>query len=210
MPPFAWSSMFNTFNNRMRRRSVASIIKFDLTLTLVNPSPSSAWQEGIELSYAFALLDANEIDTILAPIRHGFRQNFNREGSAGGKWKELADWTVSERAALSQQGSFIGGLVPAFGPEHPILQRTGEYMMSWVDSGHPAHGREDTAMGQVGRQVLEGSEDRRAEELSLGASRAGGGHLPARPVNLVDEIFETAMKARIDAILTKYIQTVHP
>lgn len=79
--------------------------------------------------------------------------------------------------------------------------------MSWVDSGHPLHGREDKPLGSVGREIWEGSEDDRAQDLSVGVPEQ---NLPERPVHLVDETFEEGMKARIDVLLARYIQTVHP
>lgn len=47
------------------------------------------------------------------------RTNFDTEGSFVGGWKELASGTVKERKRLG------------FGPEHPILHRTGRYKRSF-------------------------------------------------------------------------------
>jgi len=206
---FTWGSTFRRFNQTIVRKQVAAIVRFKPALVLVNPPESSAWQEPIELSYALAFLSSDQVDTIMAPIRSGFAWNFITEGSAEGPWDDLADATVEEREQWMELGPEWGiEFVPGFSGTNPILQRTGEYKMSWVDSGHPKHGREDRPLGMVGREILEGSADEpRAYELSVGLPAQ---NLPARPVAPVDEQFETAMKARIDALLTKYVQRVHP
>lgn len=206
---FTWGSAFKQFNRVIVRKQVASIVRFKPTLVLVSPPESSSWQEPIELAYALAFLSSQQVDDIMAPIRHGFAWNFIQEGSAEGPWDDLADSTVEEREQWLEMGSGWGfELVPGFSGTNPILQRTGEYKMSWVDSGHPEHGREDKSLGMAGREIWEGSADEpRAHDLSMGVKAQ---NLPARPVAPVEEQFETAMKARIDALLTKYIQTVRP
>ena len=209
---FNWSSLFRQFNTKVHRKNIASIIKLDIMIELVSPAPNAAWQEPIELAYAFMFLGSEEIDNIMGPIRQGFLANFRSEGDQVGGWKQLADWTMEERAQLLREvehytGGTSAGLVPGFSAAYPILQRTGEYMRSWVNSDHPDHGREISSLGNAGRLILEGSDDPRAEELSTGNPAR---NLEARPVAPVGAMYETAMKARIDAMLTKYIQNVKP
>lgn len=194
---------------KVGRKATRWDIKVPIRFDLVMPTPDRAWQEGIQLAYAFALMESSTIDYIMQPILAGFKMNFATEGASGpGAWKRLAEWTQSERLQLMGQESFMGSLVPGFSPTHPILQRTGEYMRSWIEKGHPLHGREDEPHGMVGRVIMEGSEDRRAEELSLGLP--GPYALPARPVAIVAGLYETSMAAKVDAALARYAMTVQP
>lgn len=64
-------------------------------------------------------------------VRDGFEFNFAVEGVPSGPWAALAPQTVRERKEMLDESS--AGLVPGFSPEHPILQRTGKYMLSWTD-----------------------------------------------------------------------------
>lgn len=208
MATFSWDQIFRRFSDVVHRRQIATIAKFELVLELVSPAPDSAWQEPMELALAFSFMSTDDVATIMAPILHGFSMNFLREGSAEGSWPELKDLTQNERHALMTQGDMFGGtLVPGFTPAHPILQRTGDYRRSWVDPGHAKHVREDLGSGTASREIWEGSDHPYAEELSMGVP---GRNLEPRPVHLVDQTFEEGMRARIDAMLTKYIQRVHP
>jgi hypothetical protein len=177
------------------------------------PSQDRAWLEGVQLSYVFALMSRERLDYITGPIREGFRANFLQEGSSGGGWRRLASRTVYEREELMHSEGFLGlgqgGLVAGFSPQHPILQRSGQYMASWVNLGHHDHGRSDVSFGNVSRLIAEGSDDYRAEALSMG-DIVSGGTLPPRPVHHIGGLYEESIRAKIDAMLSLYIQTVHP
>lgn len=112
---------------------------------------------------------ANPTDQDLAPvaqvIRDGFARNFDEERSAAGHWAALAPRTVIERRRLG------------FGPEHPILVRTGEYAATWLDPDHPDHVGEIWRTGRGFLRISEGSMDERAEYLEEGTAI-----MPARPV----------------------------
>lgn len=207
--PVTSSSFKQTRARTTIRRSVRSFGRVKISLKLVMPSPSDAWQEGIALSLAFNFLERDKLDYITGPILEGFAANFRTEGSSAGGWQRLALRTVWERTELLHSEGFAGqgrgNLVPGFTAEHPILQRTGDYMRSWTQRSHPDHGHEMQRYGQASMTIKEGSDDYRAEALSLGEGR-----LPARPVHYIDGLYETSIGAKIGAMLTKYVQTVHP
>ena len=111
------------------RVNVHTVCRLTPTFRLVMPNPADAWQEGIQLAYAFALMSTDRLNYVTAPILEGFRANFRSEGSAAGGWHPLAGRTVFEREELLHQQGFAGAgsgsLVPGFTSRHPILQRTG-------------------------------------------------------------------------------------
>ena len=207
--PAVSSSFRQTGARTTISRRVRSIGRLGVTLKLVMPQPSDAWQEGMALAFAFAFLEKDKLDYITGPILEGFAANFRTEGSSAGGWQRLALRTIWERTELLHSEGFAGqgrgNLVPGFTAEHPILQRTGDYMRSWTQRSHPKHGHEFERYGQASVIVKEGSDDYRAEDLSLGEGR-----LPARPVHFIDGLYEASIGAKIEAMLTKYVETVHP
>lgn len=213
---YSWSTMFRQFNTKVHSRNFAAHMPLRVMLDLVTPPPGGAWQEGIQLALVFNFMGRDDVSQIMNPIVQGFLQNFRREGSAAGQWKELADWTQEERLQMLREADYYAGqmgmsgrsgFVPGFSATYPILQRTGEYKQTWVDTSDPEHGRDDMADGAASRIIMEGSEHRHAEELSVGNPTK---RLEGRPVHFVDDMYSQAMKARIDMVLTKYVQTVHP
>lgn len=195
--------------------SIRSYCRVKTRLVLVMPQADRSWREGIKLANAFRRLPDEKIRYITEPIREGFAANFRSEGSAAGGWRHLAARTVYEREELLHSEGFAGAgrgsLVPGFTPTHPILQRTGDYMRSWTQAGHPSHGRDKSDFGQASVSIMEGSEDYRAEDLSLGTGGGEeGGRLPPRPVHFLSGLYEVSIGAKLEAALTQYVQTVHP
>lgn len=62
---------------------------------------------------------------VVPELRGTFKKQFDQEGAYlnGSEWKSLADSTVKQRIALG------------FGGRHPILQRTGTLMRSFIGKG---------------------------------------------------------------------------
>jgi len=96
-------------------------------------------------------------------ILDGFAENFDSESAGGVKWAALAESTILDRLS---QGYGAG----------PILQRSGDYMSSWLDTGNAEHVHEIEQLAG-GWQLNEGSQHPLA-----GIHEEGGDIIPARPV----------------------------
>jgi hypothetical protein len=110
----------------------------DLIFELVKPANKSLiGREAIQMvSWADMLARSAGVRRRFEDVvRDGFAYNFDVEGVPSGQWRQLAEMTVEERRVLMEDEP--GGLVPGFGPEHPILQRTGRYRASWTDADDP-------------------------------------------------------------------------
>jgi hypothetical protein len=117
-----------------------------------------------------ALDEAGEV------LLRGVRDAFD-EGDRG-FWQPLADFTVNERSRLG------------FGPAHPILIRTGEYLASFhVD---------DTEANAVAIA----SDDPRFQTLNFGGVTEDGRPVPPRPV-VISEAF---VNAAVDALIAELLK----
>lgn len=116
-------------------------------------------------------------------IENGFAESFANEGSAAGRWPQLAPRTVEDRIRRGYSGS------------HPILVRTGSYRLSWVgdDNGSvPTHIREAASDGS-GWHLEVGSSDYR-----VGWHEHGTPHMPARQVAPASEMFKRQLGDYLD------------
>lgn len=136
-----------------------------------------------EILYAVVNPPRWGIDQIDAAVRAGIGENFRGEQSADGPWALLADGTQRQRRALG------------YGPDHPILVRTGDYRASFVSAGSDAHSVHFERHGG-GWRVSVGSNDERVPWLE-GGTRT----IPARPATLLDGRAEDRIGRAIDAIL---------
>lgn len=105
-----------------------------------------------------------EIRKVSDAVRQGFAESFAREGSAVGRWAQLADSTVLERVKAGYAGA------------HPILVREGSLRASYVDRDAEGHVSEFGATA-TGWMLEEGSEHELAGFHATGTRR-----MPARPV----------------------------
>lgn len=106
-----------------------------------------------------------QVRSVADAVRQGFQDNFSTEGAASGvPWAQLAPFTVLQRQELGFSGA------------HPILVRSGGYRATWVQRG-AADNYELIQRTSSGLIIEAGSDDERADELSLGTFR-----MPARPV----------------------------
>jgi hypothetical protein len=198
-------------------------VTFEITIPSDHKNIGS---EAPELCEIMKNLGPHTKKRVVDPILEGFRHNFEVEGSAEGKWADLAEWTQNERKALEGRG----GLVPGFGPEHPILQRFGDYRASWIDRSNEYHLEEWDAPHKIplsaGRsytlpiiEVHVGSTDPRVAKLSSGReefdfnveqewhpemweeqTEAIDKSIPARPVHPIESEYENKLKSRLDQI----------
>lgn len=120
-------------------------------------------------------------------IVESFNENFI-EGDSW--WYSLAERTNDEREA---QG---------FQREHPILVRTGSFLASVIDRGHPLH-YEQVTMGGGGFQVDFGSDDDRFDILHNGGNNAEGNYVPPRPFLFLQGPQEARLHATLSDIVTE-------
>lgn len=171
--------------------------------------PKQLGREAIRLAgLILGFSDGPDIGKITNPVRQGFAYNFDTEtgGPFRQKWRDLAERTRREREQLG------------FQPEHPILERTGNYKSSWINRMDPRHFEKQHRHGQmtggglVGQNMLTihvGSIDYRApihelglempehlverERMLSGLPEAlqgeGTGAVPARPVRFIANEF---------------------
>lgn len=120
-------------------------------------------------------------------VRDGFALNFADEASGWGPWEALAPRTVIERRRLG------------FGPEHPILIRTGDYWESWIDPENPDHISETRRGGGL-TTMEEGSDDYRVDWHEMGTVI-----MPARPVGILQAPAEYRIGETITAMLDRLL-----
>lgn len=102
-------------------------------------------------------------------VRSLFERRFDNEGPS---WVGLARATQLDR---EEQG---------YNPLHPILERTGEYKMSFIDRG-AIDNIENLITRQTGWTLELGSSDWRVAELEGGRSEPT--FMPSRPVTLLGD-----------------------
>lgn len=190
-----------------------STTQIEVRVELYKPPMALAGDEAIRLAQLFKEFGGTDYDRLTKPIRDGFAHNFQQEGTPEGPWESLADWTVEEREMmLHNPEDFFAGritLVPGFTPERPILQRTGSYKESWIRFG-PMHGLKVTMSGLEGGniEILEGSKDPRAEKLSLGGKNVEGHIVPARPVNIIEDVFIGRMQSFLEGAAQQHARMI--
>ena len=136
--------------------------------------------------------NADAIRPIQETIRAAFDLNFQSESAGGDPWAPLAPFTQRERARLG------------FPPQHPILQRTGDYRRSFTEEDHPAHISEWEAV--AGRwRVAEGSADERAQELEEGRA-----NMPARPVTDIGEPGDHLIAVTLEYLFNQWFEDDTP
>lgn len=115
-----------------------------------------------------ALRDGEPAERIELAIRAGFADNFDREAAGDDyQWQQLAASTQAERRLLG------------YPPDHPILERSGDYRQSFTNPDHPAAFVE-TILTRYGLIIEAGSEEERAEWLEFGTP-----NIPAREVTVL-------------------------
>lgn len=134
---------------------------------------------------------AEAIRPIQETIRAAFDMAFTAEGSAV-RWAPLAPFTQRERRRLG------------YPPQHPILQRSGDYRRSFTEEGHPAHVSEWEAPAGIW-QITEGSADDRAEELE-----EGRWNMPARPVTDLGEQGENLIAVTLEHLFDQWFEAATP
>jgi hypothetical protein len=109
-------------------------------------------------------------------IRGAFKKEFDQEGSYGGSgWRPLEESTVEDRERRLEK---FGGM---YGPEHPILYRSGDLMRSWSDKRSPAHFQ----LIEKNRAEVGSSIETKKGGWNLAAIHNEGtttGVIPARPI----------------------------
>lgn len=119
----------------------------------------------------------SELRPVVDAIRHGFAENFEREGSARGPWAPLARRTQIERRLLG------------YPPAHPILVRTGDYRNDFTNSNAP-----NAVTDWDGNTLFVGSRNFKTGWLNEGTSR-----MPARSVLDLDSSQEGRIGDALDA-----------
>ena len=129
------------------------------------------------------------VEAVQEAIRAGFAEVFDSEGAAGGApWAQLAEATRRERQRLG------------FPPAHPILERTGDYRVSFTNEGHADHISEWSAGGGVWR-IAEGSSDYRAKY-----HEPGGDIIPRRSVTALGAGIEAQIGAALDQLFFEWFK----
>lgn len=158
--------------------TISAQMPVDIGITWIKPGhPDDLGMEAVFLTLlpAVKFSDA-DWQMLTEPIRRGFHDSFEREGTPTEKWWPLAEQTQLER------------MTEGYEPSHPILQRTEKYLRSWVAVWDPKNLFEVKRYFQLQGSVLNsvhikiGSKDPRAERPSLGDEDA---HLPPREVHIV-------------------------
>lgn len=127
-----------------------------------------------------ALRDGEPAERIELGIRAGFADNFDREAAGDDyQWQELAASTQAERRLLG------------YPPDHPILERSGDYRSSFTNPDHPA-AYVEKILTRYGLIIEAGSEDERAEWLEYGTP-----NIPAREVTPLGQ----ESRQRLDRII---------
>lgn len=118
-------------------------------------------------------------------VRSLFERRFDNEGGPGSRWVELHPTTIDER---EEEG---------YGPAHPILQREGEYKMSFIDQG--GFDNIETLITRGNGWTLElGSGDWRVGELEGG--RSAPTFMTPRPVTLLEDSEESEIGDVLDRL----------
>lgn len=145
----------------------------------------------LRLADELASPTADAIRPVQETIRAAFDFAFEREGSAAA-WAPLAPFTQRERRRLG------------YPPQHPILQRSGDYRRSFTEEGHPAHVSEWSAAAGIW-QITEGSADDRAQELEQGRW-----NMPARPVTDLGEQGENLIAVTLEHLFDTWFEDATP
>jgi len=119
----------------------------------------------------------SDLQPVADAIRHGFAENFEREGSARGPWAPLARRTQIERQLLG------------YPPAHPILVRSGNYRNDFINSNAPG-----SVTDWDGNTLFVGSQNQKVRRLNEGEDR-----VPSRSVLDLDSGQEGRVGDALDA-----------
>jgi len=136
------------------------------------------WQALAEIAY----LGKREREIVADAARRGIAPNFEREQSPSGTpWHPLAKMTQAER----KRGIDHRGVPFRVAPQHPILQRTRDLLLSFTDPRHP---RNITQAGTWSGEtiIILGARDDpktpgRIATLHAGGFTETGRYVPPRP-----------------------------
>jgi hypothetical protein len=127
-------------------------------------------------------LSNREAEIVADTARRGIADNFGHERAPNGaRWAPLRPMTVAER----RSGIDARGVPFRTGGEHPILQRTGDLKLSFVNPRHPRNITQvQRGPGWTGL-ILSAKDDpatpNRIETLHSGGTTETGNPVPPRP-----------------------------
>jgi hypothetical protein len=154
-------------------------------------------------------LGARETEIIADTARRGIHENFKREQSPDGTpWTPLAPYTQQQRRA----GIDERGIPFSTGAEHPILRRTDDLLLSFVNPRHPRNITIADHDGWNTRITLGAVDDpqtpNRIATLHAGGTTATGRIVPPRPFVGLGTKAIRQLEAQALAILTQRVKNL--
>jgi len=150
-----------------------------ITAGLEKDDSYTEFWKGLE---GLAGLGPREAEIVADTARQGIHENFKREQSPDGTpWPELAPMTQDER----RDGIDDRGVRFSTGAKHPILRRTDDLLLSFIDPRHPRNITITHRESHNTRIALSATDDprtpNRIENLNSGALPTPWRIIPARP-----------------------------
>ena len=152
-------------------------------------------------------LGPREAELVADTGRRGIHRNFEREsGPYGTPWHPLAQQTQEERA----RGIDHRGVPFRVAPEHPILQRTRDLLLSFTDPRHPRNVTQ-VERGEGSTTLVLGAEDDprtpdRIAKLHAGGTTEAGRVIPPRPFVGLGPEAQRQVEAQARAVLRQRVE----